>query len=73
MKQFVVFDSTGRILRCGLCQDHLVAAQAVNEGELAMEGQGNDLQHYVSLAVPGKPVVCRKLAPDKEDEICWSQ
>jgi len=71
MKKFVVYDSTGRILRHGFCQDHLVQAQAVNEGEFAMEGEGNDLEHYVSLSVPGMPAILRKEVADTEYMPDW--
>lgn len=71
MKKFVVYDATGRILRSGFCQDGLVAAQVVNDGEFAMEGEGNDLEHYVSLSVPGKPIICRKAKPEEEYVARW--
>ena len=42
MKNFVVFNSTGKILRDGTCQDSTFERQA-KEGEFVMEGQANDV------------------------------
>jgi len=46
MKNFVVFNSTGKILRCGTCQDSTFERQA-KEGEFVMEGQANDVTQKV--------------------------
>lgn len=41
MKRYVVYDFTGRIIRSGSCQDHMIEAQAA-PGEHVMEGKGRD-------------------------------
>jgi len=46
MKPYVIFDTTGKILRTGTCQDHMIAAQC-RRGELAVEGRGRHDTHCV--------------------------
>jgi len=48
MKHFVVFDSIGKILRHGNCQDSTFERQA-KEGEFVMEGQANDVTQKVEF------------------------
>ena len=46
MKRFIIFDLSGKILRCGICQDLTFEGQA-KEGEFVMEGQANDVTQKV--------------------------
>lgn len=59
MKNFIVYDSTGKILRSGVCQDNLLQAQA-GDDESIMEGIGTHRTHYISLVDPYNPTVCNK-------------
>jgi len=53
MKQFVVYNQEGRILRSGSCQDSTFELQA-QEGEFVMEGQANDVtQKFVFDGIDG--------------------
>lgn len=49
MKPYVIYNAAGRILRTGVCQDHMVAQQALL-GESAIEGAANDVTQYVDIA-----------------------
>jgi hypothetical protein len=53
---FVVFTPLGEIVKSGICQPSTLALQAVEEGEVAMEGYGGDMTHYVDLTGP-EPVI----------------
>jgi hypothetical protein len=46
LKAFVVFDSTGRVLRSGTCPSNDLFLQA-GTGEFVLEGRANDLLDYV--------------------------
>lgn len=46
MKPYVITDAAGKILRTGICQDHMVQAQK-RSGEFAVEGRGRHDQHEV--------------------------
>lgn len=46
MKQWVIYNSSGRILRRGSCQDMDFDLQAFT-GEIILEGIGQDNTHYV--------------------------
>lgn len=46
MKPYVIHDADGKILRTGICQDHMVQAQR-RPGELAAEGRGRPDKHEV--------------------------
>lgn len=50
MPDYVVHDASGRILRYGGCPEDQVSAQA-GAGELAIEGSGGDMSHYVTGGV----------------------
>jgi len=39
MKYFVVYDTSGNVLRWGICQDDALDAQAMNAGEGVIEAQ----------------------------------
>ena len=57
MKEYTVFDSTGRVLRAGLCAPGDLPLQA-RSGEFVLEGQANDVLHYVvDGAVMPRPVM----------------
>lgn len=47
MKNFTVFDASGRILRTGTCQDETLAAQAMSSGESVVELVGAWATQYV--------------------------
>jgi len=47
MKNYIVYDSTGKILRTGTCPDEMMEIQAHEPGELVMEGIANDLIHFI--------------------------
>lgn len=47
MKNYVVFNGEGEILRIGICPDDMLKIQARN-GELVLEGIANDVEHQVS-------------------------
>ena len=77
MKQYIVFDYKGEILRTGVCQASAVLLQA-RAGEMSMEGIADDRTEFVDtynyyqvakkLAIP---VECSKinLAADGVDEV----
>ena len=52
MKNYIVFNGDGEILRTGICPDDMMNIQ-VQEGELVMEGAANDIEHRI---VKGKIV-----------------
>ena len=52
MKNYIVFNGDGEILRTGICPDDMMNIQ-VQEGELVMEGTANDIEHRI---VKGKIV-----------------
>ena len=52
MKNYIVFNGDGEILRTGICPDDMMNIQ-VQEGELVMEGKANDIEHRI---VKGKIV-----------------
>tara|TARA_B100001059_G_scaffold234785_1_gene278240 strand:+ start:1507 stop:1896 length:390 start_codon:yes stop_codon:yes gene_type:complete len=55
MKNFIVYDSEGNILRTGSCQDGDVSLQA-GSGEFVMEGTADDaIQMIVNDEVVSKP------------------
>lgn len=55
MKNFIVYDSEGNILRTGSCQDGDVSLQA-GSGEFVMEGTADDAtQMIVNYEVVSKP------------------
>ena len=43
MKNYIVYDKSGTILRTGICPDDMMNIQ-VQEGELVMEGAANDIE-----------------------------
>ena len=47
MKNYIVYNSSGKILRTGTCPDEMMEIQAREPGELVMEGVANDLIHYI--------------------------
>lgn len=47
MTPFTVYDSAGRILRSGQCQEECLGAQA-GQGESVLPVESHDLTHYVS-------------------------
>ncbi len=46
MKDFIVYDDTGKILRSGKCHEAVFAAQA-RKGEFVIEGVADDAECYV--------------------------
>jgi len=57
MKNFIVYNAAGTILRTGNCQDETLAYQAYS-GETVMEGTANDATQYiVAGVVTDKPVL----------------
>lgn len=46
MMPFAVYDSDGKILRTGICQDRMLARQA-RPGEYVIEGRASDVEHVV--------------------------
>lgn len=77
MKQYIVFDSKGEILRTGFCQALAVLLQA-RAGEMVIEGLADDLTEFVDVynyyQVAKKlalPVECSKfsLIADGVDEV----
>ena len=52
MKNYIVYDESGTILRTGICPDDMMRIQA-QEGELVMEGKANDVENRI---VKGKIV-----------------
>ena len=56
MKNFIVYDATGQILRTGICQDSTFYLQAQDD-EFVMEGKANDAtQKIVNVGIKGKIV-----------------
>jgi len=54
MKNFIVYNSQGKILRSGTCQDSTFYLQA-NESEFVKEGTANDItQKIINVGVNGK-------------------
>ena len=54
MKTFIVYNSSGKILRTGICQDLLLKAQA-GDNEFSIHGSANDrLQKIVDDRVVSK-------------------
>jgi len=47
MKNYIVFNGDGEILRTGICPDDMMNIQ-VQEGELVMEGKANDIEDRVA-------------------------
>ena len=57
MKNFIIHDSLGQILRTGSCPDSMVVDQ-LQPGETAIEGTANDVTQYiVSGVVTNKPAL----------------
>jgi hypothetical protein len=60
MTPFTVYDSEGRILRSGVCQDEVLTMQA-QEGEYVLPVESRDHQHYVDVVtgtlveIPAQP------------------
>lgn len=46
MKNYIVYDQTGNILRTGICPDHLLKSEA-GEGEKVIEGIASDKEHFI--------------------------
>lgn len=64
MTPFTVFDSAGRILRSGKCQDDCLDLQA-GQGESVLPVESDDLAHYVSGgAVLDRPAMQLVLSVD---------
>jgi len=63
MKQFIIYNTQGKILRTGTCQDKCFDLQASNPGELVLEGAADDLKHKIA----GKKVI-DKTQPEIEIE-----
>lgn len=56
MKNFIVYDKHGKILRSGTCQDNTFYRQA-HDGEFVMEGRANDVtQKIINAGIKGKIV-----------------
>ena len=53
MKHFIVYDTTGNILRTGMCPDDMFDLQK-GENELIMEGIANDIKHHMVCDESGK-------------------
>ena len=52
MKNYIIYNRDGGILRTGICPDDMMNIQ-VQEGEFVMEGAANDIEHRI---VKGKIV-----------------
>ena len=46
MKNYIIYNRDGGILRTGICPDDMMKIQ-VQEGELVMEGKANDIEHKI--------------------------
>jgi len=46
MKQYIVYNSIGKILRIGICPDDMMEIQA-GQDEFVMEGVANDVKHVI--------------------------
>ena len=60
MKNFIVYNSTGKILRTGSCPDNMVVAQTPDYDEWVIEGEADDLAQYVdinTLQIVNKPPI----------------
>ena len=58
MRQFIIFNQEGNILRCGFCQDSTFSMQA-QKCEFVIEGQANDVTQKVvfdGLDESGQPI-----------------
>lgn len=62
MKNFVIYDATGRILRTGTCMDGDFEKQVIFEEEQVAEGVGHWDTHYVEEGV-------LKLRPDNPSQL----
>lgn len=77
MKQFIVFNDEGRILRVGSCDDPVFSYQA-RDGEFVLEGMANDILQYISrpdnviVDRPTMPITINKLNVVEDEEITIS-
>jgi len=46
MKNYIVYDQQGKILRAGICPENVLFMQA-HEGEFVMEGTANDITQKI--------------------------
>jgi len=46
MKNYIVYDQIGKILRTGTCPDNMILIQ-VGDGEFVMEGKANDIEDRI--------------------------
>ncbi len=47
MKNFIIYDSAGNILRVGRCPAEMMVIQAIQTGESVIEGTANDATDIV--------------------------
>jgi len=64
MKNFIVYNSKGKILRTGSCPDDMMEIQA-GENEFVMEGIANDIKHRIK---DGEIIEYIKTPEEIEDE-----
>ena len=64
MKNYVVYDLEGKILRTGTCPDDMIEIQA-GENEMVMEGVVDDTKHRIK---DGKIVEHKKTPEEIEEE-----
>ena len=74
MKNYIVYDESGTILRTGICPENMVKIQA-QENELVLEGEANDVECRI---INGKIVrktekeialIKKKREPDPKEEL----
>lgn len=69
MKDFIVYNTEGKILRTGSCPDDMVKLQ----GELVMEGKANDIEHKIVKGKVAKKTkkeldaIKKKMQPDPKE------
>ena len=74
MKNYIVYDESGTIVRTGICPKNMVKIQA-QKGELIMEGKANDIEDRV---INGKIIrktereialIKKKMEPDLKEQL----
>ena len=67
MKNYIVYNDAGKILRTGVCPDTDFLAQA-HENELVMEGEADDSLHWIDNGlVTNQPIIETDVATKRED------
>lgn len=71
MKTYIVYDKDGRILRTGICPDHMSALQA-SGNEFVMEGSANDVTQKIKFEPSGPKIIDKtpkEIEAEKPSEI----